>query len=1680
MKKLFLFLCAVVFFSAFSLCAEIDVKTPVITAKLSPRGAMLTELTIKGQKWVASLDELGSFTDRLGQNQGEMTQGFADTATLDFAIKNYTATRKGTTVTFSACVGIIPGLKMEKSYFFSPNTPVIKITYTFTNHSASPIPLALYTRSFFRQEDGKGIYLQPSAQGPKQIMPGETSLPIKLPVQTFLAAADSKGKGLILKFPADDTAGVLCWLLKGGYTQEFLSSELPLLPGKSREFRLECAFSENVAAELKKNPLTAKKLKGALPVQVDRMCGIKAKAKLLFYRSVPTPEAPFIDCTFKRQPCESWRAVELPADKVNMPVAVYPLQNGIADCSEPLEFMKKGNILLVKIPALFPEKAVSADRLQNKGEFVYYATDKNWYGPVTMKCRIIFGVTGGKEVNADISAKGTLIRNGSMERSLPGKSTTPAFMPFAQVPYNKAVLQKDEKNNHYLRIGKYALFTFFPEYQKEYNLSLRARSVGGGGLTRIFIQFYDKNGKYLQEQRKIVYAGKETFDWKKFNVRFFVPDYAAVLRIAVINGSAQGQFTDIDDVELTLPVETRQSVSRKTLLRNELTQLWNLPLELLENISHELVTPHTRWFKPAAEPVTDVLFLSAVGNRIAEGLRREIVEFAQRLDMKYTHIPLIRKVKHVVSAYSVYPSYFEPQISEYTMECLKEIKKLPKVVCLTQVNFATLKDPAFIEFLRNWQKKGVNFIFFRCNAVPAALLGKEVRENLDLQLPKMDESPKAKPGHYRFYRTGKGLSAVVMHSHLASYIPLESRLAANVNYAMPYSFDFPWWEYHYLIDCQIFRRLAGVKPAARLVTASSGAVAVKALRDFTGTLEVKIESMHREVLLSQMLPVKAAAGSTVTIPDSFALPGGVFIANFRLLDAQGKVVDAGSVKLQRKEITPLEIVMADKEAVVPHPEKARFTVKAPQITSGCKMEVEIYNQRSEVLFNSGFYTGREREFAVELPHLRTFFNYIRARIFKGDKLIATVTKEFSVPQIPREMNDFYGFANAGSFAGASIKDLGFDFAIAGDPRWGHTPAHIRRTRTIGLTPIPRRGDEKMFRPYRADVKTAPVRTPCFSSSEFHAQLQKDTKFMAENCKFRYNDVNLLWSGDEMFLGRSVCTSPSCLAGFRKWLEKRFKTIDALNKNWGSNFKSFSDVLPMQLEDIKDKDRLGAWLDHKMYMTTVFAENFFGKAREEMEKYVPNVKIGPTGTQKPGFGYNWHELMKYCRIVGYYSGVQTKVIHDFADGSLMAGQCGGGYTHGHMDYEIYNYNTMWRTLLNGGNLAYHYHGCAYRGDGAPTRNMKFYTTSLKELKSGIGKLYLSAKPDFEAAILYSQPSLFAAMGSCGQDEWQNSQTSWAKLFEDLQVNARFINYEDLANKGVPAGIKVVVLPFALALSEGEIASLERFAAAGGMVIADCNTGIFDDHGRKRSAKELERLKFITPLNLSVARYNFVKLGGTGGELSSSGTGDTKFVNECRRKVSALLKQQKITPFVKLFDEKGGSYSCMAKFRTDGPTRIYGFHQEPDERQPGVFKDMKADKVKVRLPHKGHVYEVRSKRYLGNTATFEMPLVAGWTMIYAVLPVKPEVLKVKAPAGAARGTNFKFDVEVKPAKGAQVFRVLFRNAQGKELTQYSRNVRFAQGAGTLEFFLPRNLEAGKYTVQVLHVATGIKGEALVEVR
>ena len=384
-----------------------------------------------------------------------------------------------------------------------------------------------------------------------------------------------------------------------------------------------------------------------------------------------------------------------------------------------------------------------------------------------------------------------------------------------------------------------------------------------------------------------------------------------------------------------------------------------------------------------------------------------------------------------------------------------------------------------------------------------------------------------------------------------------------------------------------------------------------------------------------------------------------------------------------------------------------------------------------------------------------------------------------------------------------------------------------------------------------------------------------------------------------------------------------------------------------------------------------------------------------------------------------------------------------------------------------------------------------------------------KESDEIALLYSQSSLLTAMNSIGVSHWQNSQSSWVKLLEDLKYDCKFISYEELAQKGVPASYKALILPCSLALSEKEALALEAFVKRGGTLIADVAPGRFDGHGKRKANPVLAKffpenkgeikpwmqnyapmkesfftgekdlgINLVTPygkgkavlLNLLVGQYHFITLGGTGGEISKSVSGDAKFQNTLRTLVDRYLSEAKVHRPVRVLDSRNNEFPCMGVMRYDGGNRILALHQTGGEGERFDFK--KALPVTVKLAEKGHVYDVREGKYLGFTDTFKSAVLPAWSRIYSIQQEKVTALKVKLPREVKAGEGIEVAFTAAGAKGSQVFHVEIFDPSGREETLYTRNYHTSLGGGHCIYQIPFNGAKGVWRAEVTHVNTGLK--------
>lgn len=348
-------------------------------------------------------------------------------------------------------------------------------------------------------------------------------------------------------------------------------------------------------------------------------------------------------------------------------------------------------------------------------------------------------------------------------------------------------------------------------------------------------------------------------------------------------------------------------------------------------------------------------------------------------------------------------------------------------------------------------------------------------------------------------------------------------------------------------------------------------------------------------------------------------------------------------------------------------------------------------------------------------------------------------------------------------------------------------------------------------------------------------------------------------------------SPVSLTGFRAWLKTQYADLEALNRQWETQFADWEAVLPMTVNELfqreyKNKKDLSAvnlapCLDHRAYNDYLWFRTLT-TYKAEIDRQLAGAPVGISGTQMPscwgGFNYDLYgRLLTWCEYYDICGSREVLRGLTQEDMPLCSATPYDNTTHSAL--------RQWASLLHGdqGCLVWPYDDQAppesrfrlldLRQKTQPiTAAGKILQANFAELRCGIAPLLNRARFQHDGiAILYHQPSIqadwFFEVKRDGAS-WVNRASSWEsshnymaaqrvglhKLLEDCGLQYTYCRGEDLI-KGrlLGAGIRVLILTRNVCLSDGEIAGLQKFVEAGGVVVADLMPGRLDNHGTVRT-------------------------------------------------------------------------------------------------------------------------------------------------------------------------------------------------------------------------------------------------------
>lgn len=371
--------------------------------------------------------------------------------------------------------------------------------------------------------------------------------------------------------------------------------------------------------------------------------------------------------------------------------------------------------------------------------------------------------------------------------------------------------------------------------------------------------------------------------------------------------------------------------------------------------------------------------------------------------------------------------------------------------------------------------------------------------------------------------------------------------------------------------------------------------------------------------------------------------------------------------------------------------------------------------------------------------------------------------------------------------------------------------------------------------------------------------------------------------EEIGLGvEETCFHPAVQYQFGKWCLKKYKTLEALNHAWGTNYRSAEDIKGILLADNlkKTPDKPGQWIDFRMFMEELYnslmKDEFFGSFQKKAPGCAAGYNAGPY-VDVPTQGLNAASLGKTINYsIEYLPGFLGYHLTLSGFDMLSARKIPylysvSGYPNAYQETDA-NYDfRIWYTLLHGGRGNAWFSTLddggfsKFTADGSPSGTAKMISDNSADARNGLGKFIMEAEPDIKAGIYYSRRSRYmryylqqqlaenpeevkkaeaaladavrnnpGVLESSTGDSTGFAMTDKAipymkSLIEDAGERWDLV-FEDMLLSGeAEKKYKVLCLPAVMVLSENEIAALERFVKNGGVLIADTMTGWFDENG-----------------------------------------------------------------------------------------------------------------------------------------------------------------------------------------------------------------------------------------------------------
>ncbi len=604
-----------------------------------------------------------------------------------------------------------------------------------------------------------------------------------------------------------------------------------------------------------------------------------------------------------------------------------------------------------------------------------------------------------------------------------------------------------------------------------------------------------------------------------------------------------------------------------------------------------------------------------------------------------------------------------------------------------------------------------------------------------------------------------------------------------------------------------------------------------------------------------------------------------------------------------------------------------------------------------------------------------------------------------------------------------------------------------------------------------------------------------------------------WSlGDEVKTTGS-CLSPHCAEAYREYLAEVYGSLDALNDSWGTSFTDWEQVGLSKEGDNDEANALAEenyprWFDRQAYQSYNFVQ--FCQAYDEAYSDVdPLARTGFEGAGRFGEGDDLDLIIRENEFWSPYPGTADEVIRsvappDFPRSNWM------GYTKD-ADSLLSKYWRMvtrdmtsvwwWRWDALG-----RFHGWL-APDLRPFPAVQEILRDTRIVRDGLGDLLMPLQIDPTGiAMLYSFPSQFACKVEDGNSygSYQSSHVSFHEMLRDLGYQFNYVTDRMLRlGEFDPDQYRMLVLPRIEALGQEEAQIIRDYVENGGVVIADARPAIYNGHCKPLAEGMLDEVFGIETSGRAAAKIATATIGDltvrnakvdptvslTTAEAAGDAEGTPVWITNRYGDGAAILLNMDSGSFPKLGTTEAPeaaaelAYDLVSRSNVHEPPvllrdtegqRLRNIEvtqwQNGENTVMSLFRTSgNREMTTVELPRARHVYNLRTRQYVGHVERFSTEIIPMRATFFALLPDEaPEPQLTLADDAISRGEVANATISVPGAQSLYAFRI--RVTAGGEHLEWLDDVVLA-GPEPVEIELPVafNDPTGQYQIQAIELFT-----------